>query len=238
MADKLSLEMDTSKIKAAILEYDKLISFEDKITGSKEIKKTAAKIRTMFFNLYNSIGEIRKKRLAEELKDVKNIIINKKITFLKYVFEKSNPPRIVFDSDKYGGSYEKSYSDLCQEFNENISKYYKFKFTEQDPNKKQNINFIVIKEINEKNMLFISIIDITSQILNLVSTPEVDEQYSRDSSRGMRIDKDIQGESNSGITHKRAILIQENGNKYKKIEFVKSNKFSILKEVLKSNEIK
>lgn len=238
MSEKLSIDINTSSIKSAIIDYDKLINMDDKITGSKEIKKSAEKIRKMFFDMYDSISDTRKKILAEELTMIKNVLINKKINFLKYVFEKPNPPKIVFDPTKYEGGYEFSYKDLSEKFNDSISRYIKFKFTEQDPNKKQNINLIRIKEINEKNNLFMIVIDSVTQILNLVSTPEIEEQYSRDSTRGMRLDKGNQMESKSVVPLKVAVLIQEEGDIYKKVEILKPTKFNILKEVIKRNEIK
>ena len=239
MSEKLSISIDTKSVASEINAYDSSINMEDKIVSSKESKKLAEKIRKMFFDMYNSVTEIRKKMLAEQLNIIKDILVNKKINFLKYRFDKPNPPKIIFDAVKYDGGYESSYSSLSETFNDSIFKYIKFKFTEQDPNKKQNINLIRIREINDKNNLFMNVIDSTNQLLNLISTPEIEEQYSRDSSRGMRLDKgNSQLESKSVVPLKVAILIQEEGNKYKKVEILKPTKFNIVKEVIKRNEIK
>lgn len=228
---KTILKLDTKLIIDAIKEYDNIINEDQKIIAPKVREKAANEIRVQFKNLYKSLAEQKNQLISDNLMIIKDNIVKRKLTFLKLKIVSNKSPVILFDKVKYDGYYENSYTDLQLRFNDLFQRYYEFAFT------KPNTLVDALNQIEEASKIFNSLIKTLIELVNLISTPEIEEQYGGRSTKGMRLEKPI--DENVTSTYN-VVKVKEFGSKYKKVQLIKNtlNKVNILEEIIKENEIK
>ena len=229
---KSVLTLDTKLIEAAIKDYDQIINEDQKIVGPKAREKAANEIRKLFTELYKKTNKEKNELISDNLESMIKIIKERRLTFLRLIFKNNAPPRLVFDSIKYDGSYENSYLDLQDRFNSLFEKYHGFVFT------KPNTLLEGLNQIESATKMFNSLLKSLVELVNLISTPEIEEQYGGRSSRGMRLERPLEELDESVKLIQEAVKVREVGSKYQKIQILKPTKFSILEETLRRNEIK
>jgi hypothetical protein len=226
---KAVLSLNTKSVEESIKEYDQIINDDQKIVGPKVREKAANEIKKGFSELYKKTNEQKNKLVSDNLKSIYKIINERRLNFLRLVFKDNAPPKLVFDSVKYDGSYENSYFDLQDRFNSLFEKYHSFVFS------KPNTLLEGLNQIQSATKIFNSLLGALVEIVNLISTPEIEEQYGGRSARGMRLERPL---DESVKLIQEAVKVREVGSKYQKIQILKPTKISILEETLRRNEIK
>lgn len=229
---KTFLKFSTDKIKMAIKEYDAILNENEKIIGPKVRQEAAIKIRNEFRSLYKELADQKNSLIYDNLMTIKKIITSRRLNYLTLKLVNNKPPVLIFDKVKYDGSYENSYDDLQFRFNTLFEKYLEFTFT------KPETLIDAINQIEEASKLFNSLLNSLNEIVNLISTPEIEETYSGRSAKGMRLEKDIQSLDESVKLTEQVIKVREVGSKYQKIHVLKPNRISIIEQIIRKNEIK
>ena len=229
---KAFLNFNTDKIKKAIQEYDNIINEDEKIIGPKVRQEAAIKIRNEFRTLYKDLSVQKNNLISDNLMTIKKIITSRRLNYLNLRLINNKPPLLIFDKVKYDGSYENSYSDLQSRFNTLFEKYLEFTFT------KPETLVDAINQIEDASKLFNSLLNSLTEIVNLISTPEIEETYGGRSTKGMRLEKDLKSLDESVKLTEQVVKVREVGSKYQKIQVLKPTRISIIEQVLRRNEIK
>jgi hypothetical protein len=241
------INFDLSELQKIIDEYKKTINFEKGVTGSEAIRKSAKEVKVEFAKVFNSINPKKGELINKYMIDIFNTIKTRKIKFLQY---KSNPTdgtnKFVFSSSLYGGSLEDSYLKLISTFNKSFNEYINFKFTPKP-------SYIeLFNELRLQSETFIQIIDSLEQIFNLIKNDntmlgEGFNKYEYRNKKLYSIEENFNEKEYIPLKMTRlynenyeSFLVEEKNSKYKKVEYskMKPNKFTILHEITKSNEIK
>jgi hypothetical protein len=226
---KTVLNLNTKLVETAIKEYDQIINENEKIIGPKVREKVANEIKKLFTALYKTSNEQKNELISDNLELMIKIIKERKLSFLRLVLKDNVSPKIVFDSIKYDGSYENSYLDLEDRFNSLFERFLNSVFS------KPNTLLEGLNQIKEATKVFNSLLKASTELVNLISTPEIEEQYGGRSTRGMRLEKPL---DESVKLIEEAVKVRQVGSKYQKIQILKPTKISILEETLRRNEIK
>lgn len=222
---KKYLNLNTDNVESAIKDYDRIINDDEKIIGPNVRSKAGSEVRNQFLKLYKSAGDQKNELINKNLRIMRKIIVERKLNFLKLELRTDKPPLLKFNDIKYDGSYQSSYSDLSNRFNSLFDKYLNFVFT------KPETLVEGLKQIEDASQIFSSLYTVLNELVNLISTPEIEEQYGGRSTRGMRLEKPLDEST-------QRVMVREVGSKYQKIQILKPTKFSILEQITRRNEIK
>ena len=226
---KSFLNFSTDKIQSAIKEYDIILNEDEKIIGPKVRQEAANKIRAEFRTLYKELASQKNNLISDNLMSIKKIITSRRLSYLNLKLINNKPPVLIFDKVKYDGSYDNSYDDLQFRFNNLFEKYLEYTFV------KPLTLVDALNQIEEASKIFNSLLKTLVEIVNLISTPEIEEEYGGRSTRGMRLEKPLE---ESVKLNEQVVKVREVGSKYQKVQVLKPTRISIIEQVLRRNEIK
>ena len=245
--NKKLIDFDLSELQKIIDEYKKTINFEKGLTGTDAIRKKAKEVKVEFSKVFNSINPKKGQLIDTLMNNIITVIKNRRIKFLQYkVDSATGATKFVYSSSLYGGGLEDSYIKLVSSFNKKFMEYINFKFTPKP-------SYIeLFSELKTQSETFIEIANSLQEIFNLIKNDNT--------MLGENFDKNIYGskkvynveENFDEVDFVRlkvtrlynenyeSFLIDDRNSKYKKVEYskIQPNKFTILHEIMKSNEIK